>query len=94
MAFAGELGLRLDLTMLPSATPIDVIAQCFAETPSRYLLEVDRRELDAIDAILQKAGVPYGVIGEFDDTRRLRLRDECDISIDDLHAAWAHALNW
>jgi phosphoribosylformylglycinamidine synthase subunit PurSL len=88
MAFAGGLGLRLDLTLMHTRGELDVHQRCFAETPSRYLLEVERGDLDAIDRELK--GIPYAIIGEFDRTGQLRLAAaDVDFSIDELHAAWS-----
>jgi phosphoribosylformylglycinamidine (FGAM) synthase-like enzyme len=88
MAFAGGLGLRLDLTLMQTHGELNLHQRCFTETPSRYLLEVERGDLDAIDRELK--GIPYAIIGEFDRTARLRLSAaNVDIPIEDLHAAWA-----
>ncbi|NJL32402.1 MAG: phosphoribosylformylglycinamidine synthase, partial [Phycisphaerales bacterium] len=40
MAFAGNLGLDIDLDGLPIERELDDTTACFAESPSRYLLEV------------------------------------------------------
>src|SRR5262245_64703164 len=65
MAFAGGFGLNLDLTLLPTSDGGDpgLTAECFSETPSRYLLEVERTNLAALDRALK--GAPYAIIGEF-----------------------------
>jgi phosphoribosylformylglycinamidine synthase len=93
MAFAGDLGLRLDLTMLPRDGDPDLIAQCFAESPSRYLLEVERGNITALDTAL--SGVRYAIIGEFNDTQRLML-DEASVDVDiaNLRHAWTRTLDW
>jgi phosphoribosylformylglycinamidine synthase len=93
MAFAGELGLRLDFSMLPVTDGADVIARCFAETPSRFLLEVERRNIDALDQALK--GTPYAIIGEFNDTQRMTLAEaDVDIDVADLREAWLRTLDW
>jgi len=93
MAFAGDLGLKLDLLLQPVTGTVDLAARCFAETPSRYLLEVRRDDLDLIDAVLK--GVPYAIIGEFDDSRTLTMKDaDVSLSIDELRSAWLGTLNW
>jgi phosphoribosylformylglycinamidine synthase len=94
MAFAGELGVRLDLAMLPTADrDISAAAACFAETPSRYLLEIARNDLDAVDAALR--GVPYAIVGEFDDSQRFVVSGaDVDLRIDALRSAWLGTLDW
>ncbi|MCH7544796.1 MAG: phosphoribosylformylglycinamidine synthase subunit PurL [Planctomycetes bacterium] len=93
MAFAGGLGLRLDLLQIPTTgEPADFAAH-FAETPGRYLLEVSRKNLDRIDAIL--GDVPYAIIGEFNDSDRLTLESaEVDLELDTLKQAWRRTLDW
>lgn len=93
MAFAGGLGLRLDLLQMPTTGEPADFAACFAETPGRYLLEVSRKNLDRIDAIL--GDVPYAIIGEFDDSDRLTLESaDVDVSTEDLKQAWLGTLDW
>jgi len=93
MAFSGDLGLKLDLLLQPVTGAVDATARCFAETPSRYLLEVRRRDLDAIDAILDD--LPYAIIGEFDDSKRLAMKSHgVDVAIHDLRETWQRPLDW
>ncbi len=53
MAFAGRVGLEVDLASLPCAVEDDVVA-CFAETPGRYLLEVEAGKFDAVHAMWEQ----------------------------------------
>ncbi len=66
MAFAGEVGLTLDLDLVPRALgrpgAHDALGLLFAETPSRLLLEVDPARASEVEAAL--AGVPFARIGE------------------------------
>ena len=93
MAFAGECGLHLDLVALPAVAEPALTAECFAETPGRYLLEVRRGDLDALDRSL--AGAPYAVIGEFNDSGVLTLAGtELAACVSDLLASWTGTLDW
>jgi phosphoribosylformylglycinamidine synthase II len=102
MAFAGDLGLLLDLGGLPTSAgggagdALTLFERSFAETPSRYLLEVHADDLAAVRRVC--ADVPFAVVGWFDDSHRLRLRERdatvLDASIDDLRAAWLGTLDW
>jgi phosphoribosylformylglycinamidine synthase len=74
MAFAGRVGLDLDLDALPVARELDDLTACFAETPSRYLLEIAPDQLDAAVRALQTAGVPFAQIGRFASHTRLTAR--------------------
>jgi phosphoribosylformylglycinamidine synthase len=93
MAIAGDLGLRLDLLALRGAESLDPRAACFAETPSRYLLEVRRSDLAAIDAILR--GEPWSIVGSFDDSGALTVAGtDVDLTIAELRDAWTRTLDW
>jgi len=106
MAFAGDLGLLLDLGGHANSggggggggggDTLTLFRRSFAETPSRYLLEVHADDLAAVRRAC--ADVPFAVVGWFDDSRRLRLRERdstvLDASINDLRAAWLAPLDW
>jgi phosphoribosylformylglycinamidine synthase len=103
MAFAGGVGLELDLDAVPAADKPDVAALCFAETPGRYLLEVASAELPAVERALRQADVPFARIGTFAEHRRLVVRrsgDErspsplLDLPLDTLRQAWLKPLDW
>ncbi len=99
MAFAGRLGLELDLSNVPAADALSVEAACFSETPSRYLLEVAPDDLDATCRLLREAGVPFGQIGRFSDSGRLAARTAgrgkvIDEPIESLLRTWKGTLDW
>ncbi|MCH2132709.1 MAG: AIR synthase-related protein [Phycisphaerales bacterium] len=87
MAMAGGLGVSLEADDLRG--PHDLATACFAETPSRYLLEICPDRVDEVRAAL--GAHPMTVLGTFTSRRRLALGD-IDLSMDDLHAAWADSL--
>jgi phosphoribosylformylglycinamidine synthase len=93
MAMAGNLGLRIDLSGLTSADRLSEIAACFAETPSRYVLEIEPRHLEIVRTRLGTA--PCEVIGEFNASRRVTVAaSNLDLSLEQLQAAWLGALDW
>ena len=99
MAFAGRVGLDLDLTDLPVADAPDTAARCFAESASRYLLEVRPEHVDAVTQSLNDAGVPFARIGTFVEHRDLTVRDAAggelaNASLDALREAWMKPLDW
>lgn len=98
MAFAGRVGLSLDLAGLPQSGCL-LNAMCFAETPSRYLLEVHPDDVDEFVNVLMQAGVPFGQVGLFNDSDKLTLRtptdgQQLDIDLDTLRNAWLGTLDW
>jgi phosphoribosylformylglycinamidine synthase len=99
MAFAGGLGLDLQLDQLPAARELDDLTAAFAETPGRYLLEVEPRRFDAAASALRRAGVPFAQIGAFASHHRLTVRCArhgrlLDAGLDALRAAWLGPLDW
>jgi phosphoribosylformylglycinamidine synthase len=90
MAIAGELGLELDFTLLPGIGPVEL---AFAETPGRYLLEMDRDDLYTLGKVLE--GVPHAIVGEFNGAGRLTLAGhDLDVPVAELERAWSSTLSW
>lgn len=92
MAFAGGLGLSVDLSHLPGDHNRHVYIGAFGESPSRYLLEIPHDRITDLRPIL--GDLPHAVIGVFDDTGRFHVKDHVDVAIDDLYAAWRGPLDW
>ncbi len=99
MAFAGRVGLAVDLAGVPRDRTVDDAAACFAETPSRVLIEVAPEHYDAVARALRDAGVPFGEVGRFNDTHTLTVRspDAGELmteTLDTLRDAWRKPLDW
>ena len=99
MAFAGRLGLDLDLSNLPDQGEPTLQAKAFAETPSRYLLEVAPASLDPVIRALKEADQPFAQIGTFADHQNLTLRtasagQQLDVPLDTLREAWLGTLDF
>ena len=86
MAMAGGLGLGVDENVVADH---DLITACFAETPSRYLLEVSPDRLDELHDLLD--GQPCRVVGTFTAETRLKL-GQLEVAMDTLAAAWSNGL--
>lgn len=89
MAFAGEVGLALDVEAIQGEFASLAVA-CFAETPSRYLLGVDPSDLPALADTL--GGTGHRVIGRFQAESVVTLGDVLAVSLDDLRASWQSGL--
>lgn len=101
MAFAGGVGLDLDLNLaeLPSDRQLNATTAFFAETPSRYLLEVSLRELDAVVRYLRDQKTPFAQVGRFEEHNRLKVRTMRDgelmnVRLQALHDLWRAPLDW
>ena len=65
----------------------------FAETPSRYLLEVAPEHVDAVVAAL--ADVPHAVVGRVHEDGVLRVSAlGLEVSLDALRQRWLAPLDW
>ncbi|MEX2216228.1 MAG: AIR synthase-related protein [Phycisphaeraceae bacterium] len=99
MAFAGRIGLDVDLTHVPSREPLPEFEACFAESPSRYLVEVAPAKVDAVIRTLREMKVPFGQVGVFADHANLIVRSGkqgriMEESLDALREAWLKPLDW
>ena len=90
MAFAGGLGLDLDLGAVPTAAEPDLVARAFAEHPSRYLLEIAPDDLEAVQEIL--GTLPHAVVGTVQETPTVTLHsgtEKTSIELERLRTAWS-----
>jgi phosphoribosylformylglycinamidine (FGAM) synthase-like enzyme len=72
MAFAGELGMSLDLARSPVASPVPEISLLFSETPSRFLVEVPPVAKKGFEMLLKGYA---GCLGRVTKSNTLVLRD-------------------
>jgi phosphoribosylformylglycinamidine synthase len=108
MCLAGGLGARLRLADVPceedlahGGSPRDA-ALLFAETPSRFLVEVPPPRQSAFEQIFRQAEVPLGLIGQVTAEARLQIagtptadRAWCiDLAVSDLKDAWQRPLRF
>ena len=83
MAFAGRLGLDLEIAAAPRPEGLDdVLPVAFAETPGRYLLAVPAEQRAAAARVLADHGVAHARLGAFADGGRLRARWHGEIALD------------
>lgn len=99
MAFAGEIGLSLDLGAIASKNQLDDVAAAFAETPSRYLVEITPENLDEVIRLLRDKQIPFGEVGRFNDSQNLTVRSAnvgqiMNQPLADLKTAWLGTLDW
>lgn len=112
MAFAGGLGARIRLSEAPhdgsadpSADDLDTVL-LFAESASRFVVEVPPTKRGAFEATLRQQDVPFAHIGEVTDTARLQVAPAphagheppkawlIDLPIGELKEAWQQPLRW
>jgi phosphoribosylformylglycinamidine synthase len=96
MAFAGGLGVDLDLAAVPTVSGIGEAAKLFAESAGRFLVEVAPDKYDAFLRIVKDC--PFAELGKVTDTGRAVLRGAggavVDLPIADAKAAWQRTFDW
>ena len=94
MAFAGGLGVRVDLQAVPAAADTPAAAKLFAEDAGRFLVEVSAENYDAFCRTV--ADCPFGEVGRVTDSGRIVLADGprtlVDVDIEQAKAAWSQTL--
>ncbi len=93
MAFAGGVGLELDPSKAADEG-VSLTAKCFAEEPSRYLLEVAPTDRERIARAL--AGIPHAIVGTFVERGSLTIRvgaDAAEIPLERLRERWS-SMSW
>lgn len=95
MAFAGGLGLTIDLEQVPIADRLPQAAILFSESNSRFLLEVEPDNADALRKTLN--GIPCAQIGRTQESQRLEITANgtsvVSSSLAALKQAWQAPLN-
>ena len=86
MAFAGGFGATVDLSAAPGATDLSPHALLFAESNSRFVLEVETGYLSA--ALEKLSDVPHSRFGVVNEEPTLKISNLIDTNIADLKSAW------
>jgi phosphoribosylformylglycinamidine synthase II len=99
MVIAGELGVRADLESVPGGESLDEAILLFAETPSRFLIEVRPGDVARIESLFAaQALTDFAQIGEVTEgAPRLTIRGRdgaprIDLDLPRLRAAWLRTL--
>jgi phosphoribosylformylglycinamidine synthase II len=98
MAFAGGLGVEVDLRGLPRSkdcTRTD--AQLFSESNSRYIVEVEQEKFDAFAKLM--LNLPFGQVGKVSNSKMLVVKAEngkrvIEAEIDSLKQSWKKTFDW
>jgi phosphoribosylformylglycinamidine synthase len=100
MLFAGGLGAEVDLSGAPVGADVnDDATLLFAESASRYLLEIAPERFDAVARMLKTAGVRFGVIGRVTEAAALVVRGikgdaVMNEPLEGLKKSWLGTLDW
>jgi len=98
MAFAGDLGMLIDLSQVPLGEPIDRDDYVlFSESNTRFLVEVDLKHRDEFENVM--AGVHFAPVGQVTHQRKLEVygfsrKMVLSVPIAELKEAWQKPLRW
>lgn len=90
-----RIGAEINLGTLPwkHNTPGDTAAALFAETPSRYLLEIRPQDIPAAHEFIKH--IPHAPIGRLNASGTLSIPiAHIATPVEDLTAAWRGTLDW
>ncbi|WP_028894314.1 AIR synthase-related protein [Syntrophorhabdus aromaticivorans] len=90
-AFAGGIGVDVDLAAVPLIAIFRDDFVLFSESPSRFIISVKEEDLGALTTLF--GSIPFGVLGKTRDDKRFIIRglqgkQILDVSIDALLEAW------
>ena len=96
-AFAGGLGMEIDLRLVPCDSDWRDDVTLFSESASRFVITVQAEDVAAFEATLQ--GLPWAAVGRVTETGRFRVVGGSgvliiEVEIDRLKATWQKPLNW
>lgn len=98
MAIAARRGIRIDAALAPATGKLSAAARLFAESNTRFLVEVAGDQQRHVEAMFAAAEVPLARLGQVSEEPRvvIRLEDQplVDAPIDELLARWRAPLDW
>ena len=96
MAFAGELGLDVDLSKYRASNFVDASVALFSESNSRLLIEVPESQCKAFES--QMSGLPVERIGSVTESTKVRVACDGQVLIDvdwnELRDVWRSPLDF
>jgi len=96
LAFAGGLGVELDLAVVPTEGKISDAAKLFAESAGRFLVEVSPENCRAFIEIAKDC--PFGQVGQVVETGRIVIASGggalIDLDVREAKAAWQGTFDW
>ncbi len=98
MAFAGGLGIQIDLSCVPvdpSVTSDAQVVRLFAESNTRFLCEVSPDQAALFEETM--GDVPHACVGSITVSGHCVIADASpliDVPIDELREAWKAPLRW
>ena len=91
MAFGGDTGFSVDLSLVPCVASLTPAEVCFSESTSRVVLAVPAAALAAVMKAAGEAGVAAAEIGPAGGDRLLA-PGAFDVALTDAHDAWSNGL--
>ena len=96
MAFAGELGLDVDLSTYRASNFVDASVALFSESNSRLLIEVPESQCKTFESLM--SGLPVERIGSVTESPKVRVTCDSqvliDVDWDQLRDVWRSPLDF
>jgi len=80
-SFAGDLGAVVDISDVPVTMDLREDFILFSETPGRFIVSIRKEDREEFESLIK--GVPYSLIGEVQDQKRLIIRYKERVLIDE-----------
>jgi phosphoribosylformylglycinamidine synthase subunit PurSL len=96
-AFAGGVGMDIDLRLVPGVSDLRDDVTLFSESPSRFVITVHPPDVAVFEASLQ--GLPWAAVGHVTETGTFRVVGRSgsvliETELDRLKGAWQKPLSW
>ncbi len=92
MAFAGDVGIELQLEKVPTSTKMRPDWALFSESNSRFLVEVEGRNAEAFEKVVK--GTTFARIGQTISEKRLEAGNMISAELQELKERWQAPLRW
>ncbi|MCD6377724.1 MAG: phosphoribosylformylglycinamidine synthase, partial [Planctomycetes bacterium] len=96
MAFAGGLGVEIDIAGMLNNSDLQPVHALFAEDAGRFLVEVHPENCDAFEQIVRD--VPHTRLGEITEDKKIIIKNGSnviiDVSTDQAKQAWKGTFDW
>jgi len=96
MAFAGGLGVEIDIAGMLNNSDLQPVHALFAEDAGRFLVEVRPENCDAFEQIVKD--IPHTRLGEITEEKKIIIKNGSnviiDVSTDEAKQAWKGTFDW
>ena len=93
MTFERHIGALVTLENLSFEKEIAYEEILFSESPSRYLIEINPKNIERMEQILQKSNIFFRVLGRTQETPKIEIEEVGSFKIKDIKMKWERAIS-